>query len=416
MTFRLRLKSAAALLLPLILSQTLSSSLLYAQAQGGATVRIAGQPVFATLVNPDGGSVSERANTIQNNLDNALVAAQDKSPASVNIAYVQGLPVITLGGYQVVTVTSQDAQANKTTPALLAQQWANAIRNALSDQPSIHSYVSQLTDSSASNLSSGTNSPSAETNQPGFSPGNRSYDTYNSSYNNNIYPPNNYAANQGYAAPGQGAPLQGYRQGRIAYAQAGQIIPITLATSISTQVARAGDLIQANISQNINLGDSAIPAGSVVIGQVAEAEAGRRLARSGEIQVKFNRLRTPDGTETPISAHLVGGIAKYNQVGGAQSDTFKGEGMGNKLGSVAFRGLLGAGAGAALGTAVGAIAGGGGGAGAGAWSGTAIGGGLGAADSLLLRRGRDVTIPSGTQMQLQLDAPVSVAGVVPAGY
>ena len=89
--------------------------------------------------------------------------------------------------------------------------------------------------------------------------------------------------------------------------------------------------------------------------------------------------------------------------------------MSNKVGSVAFRGLLGTGGGAALGTAVGAIAGGGHGAGMGAWSGAAIGGGLGVADSLLLRKGKDVTIPSGTQMNLQLDAPVSVAGVVPSG-
>jgi hypothetical protein len=92
--------------------------------------------------------------------------------------------------------------------------------------------------------------------------------------------------------------------------------------------------------------------------------------------------------------------------------------MGNKVGSVAFRGLIGAGGGAALGTAVGAIAGGGYGAGRGAWSGTAIGGGLGVADSLLLRKGAEVKIPSGTSLQIALDAPVSVSGAVPAagGY
>jgi hypothetical protein len=29
---------------------------------------------------------------------------------------------------------------------------------------------------------------------------------------------------------------------------------------------------------------------------------------------------------------------------------------------------------------------------------------------LILRKGKEVTIPSGTAMQLQLDAPVSIAG------
>jgi len=71
---------------------------------------------------------------------------------------------------------------------------------------------------------------------------------------------------------------------------------------------------------------------------------------------------------------------------------------------------------AALGTAVGAIAGGGSGAGKGAWSGAAIGAGLGVADSLILRKGKDVTIPSGTALQLQLDSPVAISGVNPAGY
>ncbi len=155
----------------------------------------------------------------------------------------------------------------------------------------------------------------------------------------------------------------------------GQIIPASLQTSISTQAAKAGDYIQASISQNINLGDSVIPAGSEVIGQVASAQAGRHFTRTGELQIKFTTLRLPDGSEAPITAHIVGGIGKYAK--GKNQDEVVGETMKNKVGSVAFRGLLGAGGGAALGTAVGAIAGGGYGAGMGAWSGAAIGGGLG---------------------------------------
>jgi hypothetical protein len=48
------------------------------------------------------------------------------------------------------------------------------------------------------------------------------------------------------------------------------------------------------------------------------------------------------------------------------------------------------------------------GAGRGAWSGAAIGGGVGLADSLLLRKGKNVDIHSGTPIQLQLDAPVQL--------
>lgn len=421
------------------LSQTIGLFPLSALAAAG-DIKIAGQTVF-TATTPDGGTVSQRASGIQDNIDNALVIAQDRSPNAVSVTYVQGLPVITLAGYLVTRVTQDDATQANTTPALVADQWANAIRKALSNQSSISTYVAQLNAGSAA--SSATPQPAGSS---GLSSGN--YDAYNSNNSSASFSGGrNYAqgsqqaqsgaysasSQPGFAgsspqqppagyqqAPAGGSfqgPPGGYRQGRVALAPAGQIISATLATSIATQVAKPGDLLQANITQNINLGDSVIPAGSVVIGQVAEAEPGRRLTRSGQLEIKFNRIRTPDGTETPINAHIVGGIGKYAQVGGDQSDTYKGETMGNKLGSVAFRGLLGAGGGAALGTAVGAIAGQSGtGAGRGAWSGTAIGGGLGVADSLLLRKGKDITVPSGTRIQLQLDAPVSIAGVVPSGY
>lgn len=425
--FKTRLIKAYCLTTTLLLSQTLAIAPFAAYAADG-DVRIAGQTVFTTQVGADGGSVGQRAESIQNNLDNALVAAQDKGPNAVSITYVRGVPVITLGGYQVVTVSGADAQAGHGTPAQVAQQWADSLRRSLSNRGAVDSYIGQLTGYPASAPSAVGSVPNNA--RPQYASG-RNDDTYNStSYqgNNNYaggansshynggYGVNNYGGGGGGNYNGYPQGQQGYRQGRVAYAPAGQVIPITLATSIATNVARPGDLIQANITQSVNLGDGAIPAGSVVIGQVTDAEAGRRLARSGELQIRFNRIRTPDGTETPISAHLIGSVNKLREVGGDQSDTFRGEGLSNKFGSMAFRGLIGAGGGAALGTAVGAIAGGGRGAGRGAWSGTAIGAGVGVADSVLLRKGRDVTIPSGTVMNLQLDAPVSVAGVVPAGY
>lgn len=78
-----------------------------------------------------------------------------------------------------------------------------------------------------------------------------------------------------------------------------------------------------------------------------------------------------------------------------------------KVGQFLLRAGGGAGLGAALGTGLGAIAGGGNGVGRGAWGGAAIGGGLGGLD-MFLRKGRDVIIPSGTQMQLQLEEPLNL--------
>ena len=107
----------------------------------------------------------------------------------------------------------------------------------------------------------------------------------------------------------------------------------------------------------------------------------------------------------------MGGIGKYTDGNG--DEVVKGETWKGKVVQAGVRGAIGAGTGAALGTAVGAIAGGGRGVGKGAWSGTAIGGTVGVAQSLLLRKGKDVNVQAGTAMQIQLDAPVSIAGAAP---
>lgn len=382
-----------------------------------SSVRLAGQTMF-TLPAAGSTSADQRAETVQNNLDNALVATKDRSPSAINITYVKGLPVITLGGYQVVTVDGATAKAAGGTPAVVANKWASALRESLADQASVTSYISQLTGGfnnsappvAAAPPQSGMPQTQDEYNSGGARPAN-----YQGSvgYQNFNGPGSaQYGGGGGYPPQGYNGGIGGggYQRGRVAYAPAGLTMPISLQTSISTQVAKPGDMIQAQIAQTMYLGDASIPQGSVLVGTITDAEAGRRLSRSGELSIKFNRLRTPDGIETPITAHLVGGIGKYTDKGSDQSDTVRGEGWKAKVGQTAIRGGVGAGAGAALGTAIGAIAGrSGSGAGRGAWSGAAIGGGVGAA-SMLMRKGRDVIIPSGTQMQLQLDAPASIAG------
>jgi hypothetical protein len=443
-------------------------------------IRLGGQVVFEAQAASDGMTVDDRAQSIQRNLDNALVAAQDRSPASVNIVYVKGVPVITLGGYQVVTVNNSDAKDAGTTPAILAQRWADALKNTLKDAASVSRYIAQLTGAPAggppptSSAPTGAMASAAPANLPPSVPpppyagGGAPYgappsdgagmpasnnDQYNratgttgvppyqgGAYTGGGYPGGPPAGYPGGGYPGGGYPggpgggymPQGYpMQGRVVYAQAGTIIPISLKTSISTQAASPGDLILADASGGAT-GDANIPPGTVLVGQIVEAKAGGFLGRSGMLEVKFNRMRTPDGMEVPISAHIKGGIGKYAV--GADGE-IHGETWKTKVGQGLMRGAIGAGAGAALGTAVGAIAGagmrkpgyynpytggyyGGGsyaghGAGTGAWSGAAIGGGVGVADSLLLRKGHDVTIKSGTSMEIQLDSPVSMGGGMP---
>jgi len=220
------------------------------------------------------------------------------------------------------------------------------------------------------------------------------------------------------------------------FVPSGMALSATLSTSISTDVAKPGDLVQATLSQPVILSTGQLPAGTTLIGRVANASAGGFLGRSGHLTVNFDRLRTPNGTEAPMSAHITGELGKYKQSG---NGNFQGEGAGAKVGQALMRTAIGAGAGAALGTAVGAIAGHGNntvgyapvyqpygatvvpvgyapsysngaarGAGRGAWSGAAIGGGVGLADSLLIRKGKNIEISSGTPVKLQLDAPITI--------
>lgn len=390
----------------LTLSQTLCLSALSPLAALAADneIRVAGQTIFSVPA-AAGMTADKRAEVIQQNLDNALVAAKDRTPSTVNISYVKGVPVVTVGGYQVVTVDSGTAKSMGTSPALLAKKWADALRSSLRDQGSVQSYVSQLSGDYSSSAPAAI--PARQNEQFATQPQTpqQPYTPYGGQpqYGNNGQPQFGQPAAYGSAT---------YRQGRVTYAPAGLVIPISLSSGISTQVAKAGDVIQASVSQTVMLGDSMIPAGSVVMGTITDAEAGRMLGRSGSLGVKFNRLRTPDGIETPISAHLVGGIGKYTDGNG--DEVVKGETWKGKVVQAGVRGAIGAGTGAALGTAVGAIAGGGRGVGRGAWSGTAIGGTVGVAQSLLLRKGKDVNVQAGTAMQIQLDAPVSIAGAAPA--
>jgi hypothetical protein len=426
----------------ILLSQTL---LLSNQAALAGDVKVGGQTAFTINSGSGSASAGQKTESVQQNLDNALVASQDRSPQSVGITYVKGVPVITLGGYQVVTIDNDTAQAAGVPAATLAQQWSNGLKQQLQNSGSVSSYVAQLTGGQGAGGASAAPSYTAQQSPVPFSSyngaGNNAPPADNYGYQSanppstpggyqmqNQTPPPNYGGAQGYGGPpqqgyggppqqgyggppqqgyGYGAPPGGYRQGQAVYAPAGLVIPIRLSTSISTQIAKAGDPIEAQVSEAVSLGNATIPPGSTVIGEITEAKASGRLERSGRLGIKFNRLRTPDGLETPIQAHLVGGIGKYKSAG---NDTVKGEGMTAKVGQTAIRGGVGAGLGAALGTAVGAIAGGGHGVGTGAWSGAAIGGGLGVADSLLLRKGREVLVPSGTAMQIQLDQPATMGG------
>lgn len=329
-----------------------------------ASVRLAGQTVFSVPSPVGSMSTDQRARVMQKNIDNALVASTNRTPDTIKVTYVNGQPVLTLGGFYVCTVDAASAKKlGLSSPSLLAGRWAASMRSALRDPSAVSSYLAQL---------QGTTSAQAGTTTT------------------------------------QAGSYPYYRQGHLVYIPAGMTLPVTLSTSLNSGTAKVGDRVEAMLAEDVNLGEATIPAHSVLVGQVTESESGKRMAKSGMLGFKFTKLRTLDGAETPISAHIVGGMNKYGEVA-AQTNIYQGETGKTKAEKAAIHGAIGAGAGALLGTTVGAIASHGYGTGRGAVSGAVIGGALGVAESLLYRKGADVNLSSGQTLKLQLDAPASLA-------
>ncbi len=177
---------------------------------------------------------------------------------------------------------------------------------------------------------------------------------------------------------------------------AGVEIEAMLKDALSTRTAHAGDAFTAEVTQPVraNNGAVAIPAGTLINGEVLEAESGKTLPMlrgKGRLSVRFRDLTLPNHTSYPLTATLLAVRGKNaNSEGEVESSpsgksTAKDVGIGAGLGTVA--GLI---FGSALkGLAIGAIAGGG---------------------YVLATGGKDVEIPANSAMRLRLDQAISVSG------
>ena len=198
---------------------------------------------------------------------------------------------------------------------------------------------------------------------------------------------------------GVGTPSRPLR-GRVVVAPAGSRFDATLVSTLSSEVNRVGDIVNATVSSPLVVGaDIVIPAGSQAVGQVVNAIPAKRFmaGSGGVLEVRFTSIQTPDGQRYPLSASVDTTQFKL------QAET-----GGSRLAKGVGKTAVGAGLGAALGTAIGAIAGGM--PGRGAWSGAAIGGGLGALNAVA-SKGAELVINGGERLPIVLDQSLQV--VVP---
>lgn len=184
-------------------------------------------------------------------------------------------------------------------------------------------------------------------------------------------------------------------RGSIATLEQNSVIPTTLETPISSEVASVGDIVAVSVNKNIatTQGNLLIPAGSRINGTITEAVPAKFANRNARIAINFNSITLPSGRTYPLQA----GVATESGV--IEAGSLKG-----KIGKGVLTTIVGAGSGAALGTALGAITGS---TGKGAIYGTAIGGGLGVVGGILAQGG-EIKIPRGEPLFIKLNAPLSV--------
>jgi hypothetical protein len=225
--------------------------------------------------------------------------------------------------------------------------------------------------------------------------GNTSYpSSYNSTYN---------------TGNGSSASFNDYRStasaGRQSFSIRGQVTSIPKGTMMVARLDQPlssfsnnlGDSFTATLENDMYVNDTVVlPAGSEILGQVANVNKSGRLGRHGDLDVRFLGAKTPDGMSIPLHAHAV----TSDQTGVFRGNTYSRD----LLKGVGYA-ALGTGTGALLGTATGGILGA-------AGSGAVVGTGVGAIAGIsyaLARQGKDVVIPSGSRLSLVVDQSASVS-------
>ncbi len=163
---------------------------------------------------------------------------------------------------------------------------------------------------------------------------------------------------------------------------AGTLIAVRTIESLSSDRNSSGDAFSATLTQPLVVDGFVIAErGARAEGRIIESQRAGRVKGVSDLALQLTRIHTADGQSIAIET---------------ESFTKHGE---QSLGRDAAK----VGGGAALGAIIGAIAGGGKGAGIGA----GIGGAAGAGD-VALTRGKPVNLPSETQLNFRLRAPVTV--------
>ena len=162
---------------------------------------------------------------------------------------------------------------------------------------------------------------------------------------------------------------------------AGTLLPLELTTTVSSGTAQVETPVTARLRRSVTVdGETVLPAGSVVHGEVSDVENAGRVRGRSRLALRFTSI-VIDGRRESMRTNPVS----------FEGEASKGEDA-TKIG-----------AGAGIGAALGGILGGG----SGAAKGAVIGGAAGTG-AVLATRGKEVELAAGTELSPALSSPVEV--------
>lgn len=178
-------------------------------------------------------------------------------------------------------------------------------------------------------------------------------------------------------------------------------IPLELKNTISSRTAYVGQAIYCETIYPITVGNRiVIPVGSYVKGAVTQVIRPGRVKGRAQIGLRFDSITLPEGTTRPLRATLSSYAGNGKE--GFHREESKIEGESSKSGdaaTVAQTTITGAEIGTIAGAAKGSVG-----------KGLGIGSAAGAVGGLiwvLATRGKDILLPPGTSLELQLASPLS---------
>lgn len=203
-----------------------------------------------------------------------------------------------------------------------------------------------------------------------------------------------YTQNQGQQF-NSNAPLYG----SVSTVPSGTYFPVVMTSSLNSATSQMGEVFTAYTSAPISIGGTTvIPENSQLIGQVTYIEPAGRIGKYGVMDVRFTSVILPNGQKIPVYGKL---MTTDKNVSGK----LKGGSVKRQLATAAGSAVIGTGAGTLAGLTTGSLMGS---AGGGAVFGLTMGSVL-ALGYIFARKGKEVTLPSGTKLNVVLEQPINVS-------